>query len=132
MGIKIYHRDTLLAEERGGIFYPINNIPAWKLPFVMFKGKSDPVGLMEFEQWIEDRVVPENRTDLGKVLDDLNLCTYDMWAIAKLTQCRKLPDKYWVDFGNFENPLPKRKETEKDVKEREEMFQEIHRLYYKE
>ncbi len=68
MGIKIYYKDTLIAEENDWKFYPVEGIPANVLPLLMFGGKNEPVPYNKFEFWISSRVVPDSRIDLKNVL----------------------------------------------------------------
>ena len=78
------------------------------------------------KKWGKTGIGPQERLDIDKVLDDLNLERYDYMAVAKLTQCRRIQDDYWVDFGNYANPFPKRPESDKEIDERKERLQRFH------
>lgn len=126
MPIKIYKGNKLIAREIQFVFYPEENVEQFELPIYMFGLKGEPVDMSAFKKWVKTRIVPQERLDIDKVLDDLNLDRYDYMAIAKLTQCRRIQDDYWVDFGNYANPFPKRPESDKDINERRERLQRFH------
>lgn len=126
MPIKIYKGNKLIAREIQFVFHPEEDAERFELPIYMFGLKGEPADISAFKKWVQTRIVPLERLDIDKVLDDLNLDRYDYMAIAKLTQCRRIQDDYWVDFGNYANPFPKRPESDKDINERRERLQRFH------
>lgn len=48
------------------------------------------------KSWIENRVFPSDREGLDKILDDLELDSYDPWEICKRMHGITMADYYWI------------------------------------
>ena len=82
---KILNYGEVVAEQRSdGLFYPLSN----NVPFSLF-GMTNNLKSCTFEKfefWLLDRMLPENRIGLKKVLKDNGIDFYDKWTIALKTK----------------------------------------------
>lgn len=60
----------------------------------------------EVRLWFRARVVPRNRINIDKVLQELGLSEYDQWTIIKMNNGQNLKDTLWIrteEWQTFEN-----------------------------
>lgn len=74
-------------------------------PYIKFlEGVKDsvkerlPRNFPGFIRWMSERVIPEDRVDIEKVLNLMSIDKYDMFDIAKKTRACLMEDDFWVKF----------------------------------
>lgn len=96
--------NVCVAEQKGEegkyVMTLMKGIPEFFIPRYLFRNGKDTVDMLDFIQWIEERVFPEERMDCKELLADLNLEEYRPFAIAKQTKACLMEDGWWVSFSD--------------------------------
>lgn len=71
-----------------------------KIPFVFING----INTRKFMKWLEDRILPRDRSDINKVLEKYNFDRYSLMDIIKVTHAGSISDQYWLKFNDNDDP----------------------------
>lgn len=70
-------------------------------PIIMINREIDDIQWdFVIRNWIDDRVIQENRPEVKEILKYLNLCYYDKWDICRRNLARSVEDHFWITKDN--------------------------------
>lgn len=105
-------------KDLGYLFYFTENmfyielpkdINEWETPLILssfVKKKKYTVGAYFTELWVQQRIIPIDRQNLGQILKDNNLKEYDEFQLLVLANGRCAQDEYYItEISEDELPL---------------------------
>ncbi len=119
--MKIYvirNNEDRPLKDLGYLFYFTENmfyielpkdINEWETPLILssfVKKKQYTVGAYFTELWVQQRIIPIDRQNLGQILKDNNLKEYDEFQLLVLANGRCAQDEYYItEISEDELPL---------------------------
>ncbi len=119
--MKIYvirNNEDSPLKDLGYLFYFTENmfyielpkdINEWETPLILssfVKKKQYTVGAYFTELWVQQRIIPIDRQNLGQILKDNNLKEYDEFQLLVLANGRCAQDEYYItEISEDELPL---------------------------
>ena len=86
-----------------------DDVDEWEVPLILssyLKRGKKTVDAYHSKLWVQQRILPPDRQNLGQILKENNLDIYDEFEILKMSKGRCSQDDYYIYPILFEN-LPK-------------------------
>lgn len=97
MAFELMVDNTPIAIRDVEIYTLIDGVLPEHIPMGLFRNGKTEQTINVFE-WLRQRAIPENRTDIDDILKILGMDRYDDWGIVKLTGGTLMTDPFWIRF----------------------------------